>query len=202
VDWITAQSRGLCLSYTRRRWDPHVPSKPRGRMGHERLADATIAVLGLVIVAGGGIPTAAAADGYELTRAGLASGRLADKHRIVDPASRVVATAFSHCSNSSLASSNGIGTSAANLRTTREILVMWEGSRWHRRSYGTAAPEVRHPGRQSQNDDDAIESGQCRNMARVCDWKAGSEADPDTRKRWLDLARRWRNLAAKIEAGA
>jgi hypothetical protein len=38
-------------------------------------------------------------------------------------------------------------------------------------------------------------------MARVCDWKAETASDADVRKQWLDLSRRWRDLAAKIDAG-
>lgn len=45
-----------------------------------------------------------------------------------------------------------------------------------------------------------VETENCRAMARLCEWKAQSD-DPDAREQWLDLARRWRGLAAQIDAG-
>jgi hypothetical protein len=78
---------------------------------------------------------------------------------------------------------------------------MWEERRLQPQRLAVA-PKVWHVRSQSQTTDDKIEPEQCRSMARVCDWKAGTEADPNKRKRWLNLARRWRDLATKIEAGA
>jgi hypothetical protein len=60
-------------------------------------------------------------------------------------------------------------------------------------------PKRRRTG-QSDRRDSEIDPEQCRRMARVCDWKAGTEVDPNTRKRWLDLGRRWRDLAAQVDA--
>lgn len=54
---------------------------------------------------------------------------------------------------------------------------------------------------QPKNDcDPQVEAKSCRSMARLCEWKSQS-ADSDAREQWLDLARRWRDLAAQIDAG-
>ena len=53
---------------------------------------------------------------------------------------------------------------------------------------------------QSQADDIALRAEDCQTMARMCEWKAQVMPDPGARDQWLDLARRWRDLAAKIDA--
>ena len=53
---------------------------------------------------------------------------------------------------------------------------------------------------QSQHDDLALQADDCRTMARMCEWKANAMADPGAKTQWLDLAQRWRGLAAKIDA--
>jgi hypothetical protein len=63
-----------------------------------------------------------------------------------------------------------------------------------------AAFAARERVRVGDNETD-VKSQDCLNMARVCLWKAGTAEDPALKEKWLDLARRWRKLAAEIEAG-
>lgn len=54
---------------------------------------------------------------------------------------------------------------------------------------------------QSQTDDTPLRAEDCCTMARMCEWKANAMADPGAIDHWLDLARRWRDLAAQIDVG-
>ena len=61
-------------------------------------------------------------------------------------------------------------------------------------------PYTELPIQQSQPDDTALRAEDCHTMARMCEWKADVMPDPGARDQWLNLARRWRDLAAKINA--
>ena len=44
-----------------------------------------------------------------------------------------------------------------------------------------------------------LRGSDCLTMARMCEWKAQAMADPAAQDLWLDLARRWRELADQID---
>lgn len=64
-----------------------------------------------------------------------------------------------------------------------------------------AMPYTGIPTQQPQLDDTALRAEDCHTIACMCEWKADVMPDPGARDQWLGLARRWRDLAAKIAAG-